>query len=100
MIARIWHGRVPMAKSDAYLEHMRTVAIPRYREVPGNISAYALRRIEGDVAHIEMLTFWKSLEAIKGFAGANVEEARYYDFDKDFPLEFEPTCQHYEVFEK
>ena len=35
MIARIWHGRVPVAKSDAYLEHMRTVAIPRYREVPG-----------------------------------------------------------------
>ena len=98
MIARIWHGRVPAAKSDAYLGHMREVAIPRYRAVPGNIAAYALRRFEGDVAHIEMLTFWESLEAIKGFAGENVEEARYYDFDKDFLLEYEPTCRHYEMY--
>ena len=44
MIARIWHGRVPAAKGDAYLEHMRTFAIPRYRAVPGNLAAYAMRR--------------------------------------------------------
>jgi hypothetical protein len=100
MIARIWHGRVPLSKSDAYLEHMRAVAIPRYRAVPGNISAYALLRAEGSVAHIEMLTFWESLEAIKGFAGENVEEARYYDFDKDFLLEFEPTCRHCQAYDK
>ena len=30
MIARIWHGRVPAAKGDSYLEHMRTFAIPRF----------------------------------------------------------------------
>ena len=39
MIARIWHGRVPAAKGDSYLEHMRSVAIPRYRAVPGNLAA-------------------------------------------------------------
>jgi len=99
MIARVWHGRVPLSKSEAYLEHMRTVAIPRYRAVLGNLSAYALLRVEGSIAHIEMLTFWESLEAIKGFAGDNVDEARYYDFDKDFLLEFEPTCRHYQAYE-
>lgn len=100
MIARIWHGRVPAAKGDAYLDHMRQVAIPRYREVPGNIAAYALRRFEGEVMHIEMLTFWESLDSIKGFAGDDVEEARYYEFDKDFLLEFEPKVRHYEMFDK
>lgn len=99
MIARIWHGRVPAAKGDAYLNLMREVAIPGYRKVPGNLAAYALRRREGDVAHIEMLTFWDSADSIKGFAGEKVDEARYYDFDKDFLLEFEPTCRHYEAYE-
>lgn len=100
MIARIWHGRVPAAKGDAYLNHMQNVAIPGYRAVPGNLAAYALRRFEGEIMHIEMLTFWESLEAIKGFAGADVEEARYYDFDKDFLLEFEPKVRHYEMFDR
>ncbi len=31
MIGRIWHGAVPVDKSDAYLEKMRTVALPGYR---------------------------------------------------------------------
>ena len=100
MIARIWHGRVPAAKGDAYLEHMRKVAIPGYRAVPGNLAAHALRRFEGDVMHIEMLTFWDSLESIKGFAGEDVEAARYYDFDRDFLLEFEPKVRHYEMFDR
>ena len=89
----------PAAKGDSYLEHMRTFAIPRYRAVPGNLAAYALRRFEGDVMHIDMLTFWESLDSIKAFAGENVEKARYDDFDKDYLLEYEPTCRHYEAFE-
>ena len=54
--------------------------------MPGNLAAYALRRFEGDVMHIDMLTFWESLEAIKAFAGEDVEKARYDDFDKDYLL--------------
>jgi hypothetical protein len=51
MITRIWHGATPAAKSDEYLNLMRTVTIPDYRSTPGNNGAYALRRIEGDTAH-------------------------------------------------
>ncbi len=46
-----------------------------------------------------MLTFWESVEAIKAFAGENVEKARYDDFDKDYLLEYEPTCRHWEAYE-
>ena len=67
MITRIWHGRTSAAKSDEYLNLMRTVAIPDYRSVPGNKGAYALRRIEGDTAHFLMLTFWESEDAVRAF---------------------------------
>ncbi len=57
MIARIWHGAVPVGKSEAYLEKMRTVALPGYRNVEGNQGAWVMHRIEGDIAHFDMLTF-------------------------------------------
>ena len=98
MITRIWHGRTTTAKSDEYLNLMRTVAIPDYRSVPGNKGAYALRRIEGDTAHFLMVTFWESEDAVRAFAGDDIRVAKYYDFDKSFLLELEPTSSHYETY--
>ncbi|HET9408629.1 MAG TPA: antibiotic biosynthesis monooxygenase [Candidatus Sulfotelmatobacter sp.] len=100
MIVRIWHGAVPASKADEYLKLMRTVAIPDYRSIPGNKGAYALRRVEGDKAHFLMLTFWESEAAIRAFTGDNINQAKYYDFDKNFLLELEPTSTHYEVYEE
>ncbi len=100
MITRIWHGRTTAAKADKYLHLMRSIAIPDYRATPGNTGAYALRRIEGDVAHFLMVTFWESEDAIRAFAGDDVNVAKYYDFDKDFLLETEPASTHYETYER
>ncbi len=100
MITRIWHGRTPAAKSDEYLHLMRTVAIPDYRATPGNTGAYALRRIEGDIAHFLMVTFWDSEDAIRAFAGDTITAAKYYDFDKNFLLEMEPASTHYETYDR
>ncbi len=97
MIVRMWHGRVPTSKAGEYGEFTVARAIPDYRSVAGNLGAYVLRRSEGEVTHFITLTFWESLEAIKGFAGGNVEAAKYYPEDKDFLMEFEPTVVHYEV---
>ena len=97
MIARIWHGTVPLSKSDAYLKLMRTVAIRDYQQTPGNRAAFCLHRIEGDIAHFEMLTFWDDVAAIKRFAGDEYTAAYYYDFDVDFLLRKEPYVRHFEV---
>jgi heme-degrading monooxygenase HmoA len=100
MITRIWHGRTTAAKSDEYLNLMRTVAIPDYRSIPGNQGACALRRIEGDTAHFLMVTFWESEDAVRAFAGNEISVAKYYDFDKNFLLEMEPTSTHYETYDR
>lgn len=97
MIARMWHGRVPTAKAPAYREFVTARAIPDYQSVDGNLSVHILERAEGDVTHFITLTFWKDLESIKGFAGDEVEVAKYYPEDQEFLLEFEPHVVHYEV---
>jgi heme-degrading monooxygenase HmoA len=100
MVTRIWHGRTKAAKSDEYLNLMRTVAIPDYRSTPGNQGAYALRRIEGDTARFLMVTFWESENAIRAFAGDDISVAKYYEFDKNFLLELEPASTHYETYDR
>jgi heme-degrading monooxygenase HmoA len=97
-IARIWHGRVPREKSDEYLHLMRTVALPDYRATPGNAGAYLLHRMEGEVAHFLTLSFWDSETSVSAFAGDPVENAKYYDFDRDYLLELEPTVIHYRAY--
>ncbi len=98
MVARIWHGRVPANKSEEYLRRMRTVAIPNYRAVPGNRGAFVLHRIDGNIAHFLTLTFWESRDAIAGLVGEDIEQAKYYDFDANFLLEFEPFVAHYDLY--
>jgi heme-degrading monooxygenase HmoA len=98
MIARLWHGVTAATQADAYLAFLRQRALSDYRSVAGNLAAYVLRRTEGDQAHFVTLTLWTSTEAIRGFAGPEIERARYYPEDRDFLLEFEPTVLHYEVY--
>jgi len=99
MIARHWHGRVPAAKAEAYLRQMAEVALPDYRATPGNLRAWCLHRVEGEIVHVEMLTLWEDEAAIRRFAGEDMDQAKYYDFDPDFLLELEPEVRHYEVIE-
>jgi heme-degrading monooxygenase HmoA len=97
MIVRIWYGLTAAAKSDEYLNYRNETGVPDYQATEGNRGMYVLRRIEGDRAHFLPVSFWESMDAIKGFAGSDPERARYYPEDEEFLLEFEPAVEHYEV---
>ena len=99
MIARTWHGRVPVEKADTYHEYLLRTGVGDYADTPGNRGVHVLRRVEGEVAHFLLITFWESWEAIRRFAGEDYERARYYPEDDDFLLEREPFVTHYEVLE-
>ena len=97
MIARRWHGRVPAAKAEEYLNYVTETGIADYRATPGNLGAWILHRHEGDVAHVETFTLWENEDAIRRFAGNDLLKARYYDKDADFLLEFEPEVVQFEA---
>lgn len=97
MITRIWHGRTRAKDAAAYREYIERTGIPDYQATPGNRGAWLLSRMEGDVAHFLTISFWDSLDAVRAFAGEDVEKARYYEEDSKYLLEFEPTVKHYEA---
>lgn len=94
-IARLWHGAVPLSKSHAYLELMRSVALEDYARTSGNRAAFVLHRVADELAHFITLTFWESRKAIRAFAGDDIELAKYYDFDRDYLIALEPAVRHY-----
>ncbi len=100
MIARIWHGRTPAAKGEAYFEYVMESGVKAFRETKGNQGAFVLRRVSGDVAEFLTISLWDSYESIRAFAGPQFEKARYFDKDREFLLEFEPNVAHYEVLSK
>ncbi|WP_207032024.1 hypothetical protein [Flagellimonas aurea] len=85
--------------ADEYLKYVEETGLSDYRNVDGNLSAKILRRIDGDKCHFLTITEWNSYESIKKFAGDDFENARYYEEDKKYLLEFEKNVTHYETFE-
>jgi heme-degrading monooxygenase HmoA len=97
MIARGWHGRVPTSKADAYYRYLLRTGLADYRATPGNRGVYVFRRTEGAITHFVLTTFWESFDAIRAFAGADYERARYYPEDDEYLLEREAHATHYDV---
>ncbi len=98
MIARIWHGRTKSEDYEAYTDFMREMAIPDYQRTPGIVKLSFLRRIEGEIAHFTLITYWENLDVIKNFAGQDYEKAKYYPKDAEYLMEFELNVVHHEVF--
>jgi len=97
VIARTWHGRVPVAKAEAYRAFLDRSGLSEYRATPGFRGILVFRRTEADVTHYVLTTFWDSWDAVRRFAGEDPARAKYYPEDDDFLLEKEPTVTHHEV---
>jgi heme-degrading monooxygenase HmoA len=97
MIARIWKGRTLASKSDQYMDYMRVTGVRDLRATEGNRGVYVLRRVDGDQAEFTFISVWESLDAIKRFAGEEIDRAVYYPEDKDYLLALDPKVTHYEV---
>jgi heme-degrading monooxygenase HmoA len=97
MIARLWRGWTSRADADAYVAYVDETGIQGYEATPGNRGAWILRRVQADRAEILTLSFWDSLEAIRKFAGDDVERAVFYPNDDRYLIERELRVAHYEI---
>jgi heme-degrading monooxygenase HmoA len=98
MIARVWRGITEADKADEYLDYLRATGVEATRGTPGNRGVRILRRVGEGRAEFVFTSFWDSLDAIRAFAGRDIERAVYYPKDTEYLLELEPTVAHYEVY--
>jgi heme-degrading monooxygenase HmoA len=53
-----------------------------------------LTRADADAVRITVLTFWDSMEAVRGFAGADTDRAVVEEEAQRLLLSFDETVQH------
>jgi hypothetical protein len=98
MVARIWRGWVATDRVDDYVGYIEKTGIAEYRQTPGNLGAQMLTRDLGD-GRTEVLTlsWWISVKSIRGFAGDDIEIAKFYPEDDEYLVDRETTVTHYQV---
>jgi len=74
-ILRHWSARATEAQLPKYFEHFTRNVLPELRGVPGYLGATVSVRHDANEAEIFVETAWRSLEAIRAFAGADFEAA-------------------------
>ena len=97
MILRTWRGAVRADDAERYLAHQAGTGVREYRETPGNVGAVVVRRDRGDRVEVVTLSFWESMDAVRGFAGPDADRARFYPGDDELLVEKDLHVDHFEV---
>jgi heme-degrading monooxygenase HmoA len=97
-ILREWRGELRREFRDEYVEYITGTGLAEYRATPGNLGAQiAVRDIDDERCEVITLSWWPSMDAIRGFAGDDVDKAVYYPEDDRFLLTKPDTVKHYEA---
>lgn len=102
MIARTWRGVVAADARLSYAAYVEQTGVAEYTRTPGCRSATVLSRDLPDSAaddpRAEVIAFsvWDDEDAIRAFAGPDIEEMVLYPEDERHLLE-PPTLTHHDV---
>jgi heme-degrading monooxygenase HmoA len=98
MIARMWRGWVGTDRAGAYVEYIERTGLAAYRTTPGNKGAEMWVRDLGDGrSEVTTISWWESLDDIRGFAGDDISRAVFYPEDDAYLVDRETTVTHHEV---
>src|SRR5882724_2402508 len=73
MIARVWHGVAPEAKTSEHLRYIQEELFRAYREAPGNQGAILLSRKRTDCTEFLLLSLWESASFLESLTGLDVD---------------------------
>jgi heme-degrading monooxygenase HmoA len=99
MIIREWRGRATPSNAAAYPAHLRNNVLPELLEMPGFLGAHLSKRQVDDNIEFLVLTRWRSIDAIRSFAGSDIVKAVVEQGAVEALLDFDRNVQHYEVIE-
>ena len=98
MIARVWRGVTSDSeKADRYVEHVNMNVVPQLANIKGHINIKVLRRDLKDEVEVLVITTWESMDAIKGFAGTDLEKAVVEPQAIAVLKEYERTVRHFVI---
>ena len=97
MVARIWHGRTPASKADEYRQYLFDVGVKKIATLPGNRGVQMMVAKTAEQGEFMVISYWDSVEAIKGYAGADYTKVHDLPRDKDFLIDKETLVRHFDL---
>jgi heme-degrading monooxygenase HmoA len=98
VIFRKWTGRIRTAQQDEYVDYIVGTGLDDYAKTPGNLGFEMLLRDLGNgETEVSTLSWWTSMDAIRGFAGNEPDLARYYPEDDKYLVHRPTHVEHHRV---
>jgi heme-degrading monooxygenase HmoA len=97
MIARIWTARSTPALAPEYVAYFEQHVAPELRALKGYEGARVLVREADGEAHVMVVTWWASLDAIRAFAGDAIDTAVVHAAAAALLTDFDRGVMHYDV---
>jgi GNAT superfamily N-acetyltransferase/heme-degrading monooxygenase HmoA len=100
MIARHWKGLARADRAAEYEAHLRDETFPSLARIGGFVDASMLRRDHVGGVEFLIVTRWKSIDAIRQFAGDDPEAAVVPARVQAMMIDYDRRAVHYEVMEQ
>jgi heme-degrading monooxygenase HmoA len=97
MIARVWSAQTTPTQAPAYIHHLRSQVLPTVKGVDGYVGAMLFERTIHPAVEITVITYWQSFDAIRQFAGDDLDEAVVAAEALGLLTQFDRRVRHYEV---
>ena len=96
VVAREWKGRAASARADEYHQYLLG-GVAKLRSTRGCLGVQVMRRGEAGAVEFTVISYWESREAIKAYAGQDIEKPHHLPKDRELLLELPTRVLHYDV---
>jgi heme-degrading monooxygenase HmoA len=97
MVARFWHGRTPADRADEYRQYLFDVGVKKIASLPGNRGVQMMMSKTAEQGEFMVVSYWDSIEAIKGYAGEEYTKVHDLPRDNEFLIDHEPLVRHFDL---
>ena len=95
MIVRVWTAQTTAGQLPAYLAHLRDRVLPEIKALEGYRGVRVLDRPLTEGIEVVVMTYWESMDAVRRFAGADVERAVVAKEAVAMLAKFDERVRHY-----
>jgi uncharacterized protein len=96
-IVRAWSARASAEKWPYYREHFTKKVLPELRKLTGYLGATLSVRPAGEQREILVETCWRSLDAVRSFAGMGIDAAVVAQEAAAVLTDYDKRVRHYEI---
>ena len=97
MIERHWKGIARIDQADSYIKHLINQTFPALSLMKGFVKASILKRQVDEGVEFLIVTVWESIEAVRQFAGEEVDVANVPSEARAMMVTFDAFAKHYAV---